>query len=409
MIRRLGGSGSCMARAAGVCVAAVLLCVLPPAAAAQTRTAGDDFRSRASMRTGPLYLRPSFTLDRLGIETNVFNTADAQRDFVVAGTPGLEAWLPVRRVLLATTAATGLEYYRRFAGERSVNPGASVQVEVPLRRVTFVAGRDHLRTRQRPDYEIDLRARRVVTGLNAGVAVDVAPALAATLDRVRERTRFDADAFFAGHYLSETLNRDVDATRASARWRRTALSTFFLATEYREVSFARSPERDSDNVIVTGGGEFHPRALVSGSGEIGVRRFFARGSDVTDITRMVARADLTYRFRTSTAVTFETERDIRYSFRRDDPFYVLHAWRIAVTRQLRGPFDVTLSYGRDAYDYQGGSGRRDFVRNAGVTLGHRLGADNRVGFRITHIARHSDTDTWRYAGLQAGLVFDYGL
>ena len=402
-------AGRLRARAALCLAAAVVLCVRPSAATAQTRTGEDDFRSRASMRAGPVYLRPSFTLDRLGVETNVFNRADAQGDFVVAGTPGLDAWLPVRRVLLATTVATGMEYYRRFAGERSINPSVGTRVEVPLRRVTFVAARDHLRTRQRPDYEIDLRARRVVTGLNAGVEVDVAPALAATLDWVRERTRFDADAFFAGNYLSETLNRDEEGARASARWRRTALSTFFFATEYREVRFVRSPERDSENVIVTGGAEFHPRALVSGSGEIGVRRFFARGSDVTDITRVVARADLTYRFLTNTAVTFETERDIRYSFRRDDPFYVLNGWRVAVTRQLRGPFDVTLRYGRDTYDYQGGRGERNSVRAAEVTLGYRLGADNRVGFQVGHVERDSNTDLWHYGGLQAGVVFDYGL
>ena len=412
MIRRAvcNGPGR-RARAAlrGAVAAAILLCALPPPAAGQTRAADDDFRSRARMRAGPLFMRPGFTLDRLGIDTNVFNTPEEQSDFVVAGTPRIETWLPVRRVLVTTEAGVGLEYYRKFAGERSANPRVRTQVEVPLRRVTFTAAGDYLRTRERPPYEIDLRARRVETGLNGGVTVAVAPRFDVALEAARNRTRFDAAAFFAGTYLAETLNRDEDSARAAARWRRTALSTFVFAGEYREARFLRSPGRDSGNAIVTAGAEFHPRALISGSGEIGVRRFFARGSDVTDITRVVARADLTWRFRTSTAVTFEAERDIHYSFRRDDPFYVLNRYRIGVRRQLGGPFDVTGYYNRDVYDHQGGTGRRDSVWTAEGILGYRLSAGNRVGFRVRYAERDSITERWRYDGLEAGLVFDYGL
>ena len=408
--RAAGRLRGCVARAARVSAAAlVLLCAGALPAAAQTRAADGDFRSRARIRAGPLFMRPSITLDRFGIDTNVFNTPEEQSDFVIAGTPRLETWLPVRRVLVTTEVAAGLEYYRKFAGERSANPRARTQVEVPLRRVTFTAAGDYLRTRERPPYEIDLRARRVETGLNGGVAVEVAPRFDLALEAARERVRFDADAFFAGTYLAETLNRDEDAARLAARWRRTALSTFVFAGEYREARFVRSPERDSGNAIVTAGAEFHPRALISGSGEIGVRRFFARGSDVTDITRVVARADLTYRFGTSTSVTFDAERDIHYSFRRDDPFYVLNRYGISVTRRLRGPFDLTGSYLRDVYDYQGGSGSRDVVWSGAATLGYRLGDDNRIGFRVRYVRRDSDRGFWSYDGLEAGMVLDYGL
>lgn len=389
--------------------AAVLLCAAPLPAAGQTRTADDDFRSRARMRAGPLFMRPNFTLDRLGIDTNVFNTPEPQGDYVVAGTPGLETWLPLRRVLVTTDVAAGMEYYREFAGERSINPLGSMQVDVPLRRVTFTAGGDYLRTRERPPYEIDLRARREETGLNGGVTVAVAPRFDLALAARRFRMRFDSDAFFAGTYLAETLNREEDSARLAARWRRTALSTFFFAGEYREARFLRSPERDSENTIVTAGAEFHPRALVSGSGEIGVRRFLARGSGVTDITSVVARADLTWRIRTSTAVIFEAERDIRYSFRTDDPFYLLNRYRIGVTRQLGGAFDVTVYYMQEVYDHQGRTGRRDSVWSAESILGYRLRGNNRIGFRVRYIERGSVTERWRYDGLQAGMVFDYGL
>ena len=187
------------------------------------------------------------------------------------------------------------------------------------------------------------------------------------------------------------------------------LSTFFVAAEYRDVRFRQSPERDSGNLIVTGGGEFHPRALISGSGEIGIRRFSARGSAVRDVTRVVARADLSYRFLESTTLTFETERDIHYSFRHDDPFYVLNRQGVAVVRRLGVSFDLTGRFVRDVYDYQSASGRRDAAWSAAGTLGWFLGPTARVGFRVRYVTRDSATDRWRYDGLEAGLVFDYGL
>ena len=388
--------------------ALVLLCGLMVPVAAQAQAADDDFRSQARMRAGSLYLRPAVTLDKFGFDTNVFNTPEERGDFVVAGTPRLDAWLPVRRALVSTSAGARMEYYRKFTGERSINPDASARIKIPLRRVTVEGGGDFLRTRQRPTYELDLRARRVVTGLDGGVTVDVAPSIAVAVEAARERTRFDADAFFAGSALSETLNRDEDSARVAARWRRTALSTFVFATEYRRAQFVESPERDSGNAIVTAGAEFHPRALISGSGEIGVRRFLAHGSDVTDLTRVVARADLTYRIRTSTALTFDAERDIRYSFRRDDPFYVLSHYGIAVRRELRDPFDVTGRYSWNLYDYQSDTERRDTAWSAELTIGYRLTAAARIGFRIRYIERDSATERWRYDGLEGGMVFGYG-
>ena len=390
-------------------LAVALLCVAPLPVAAQRSTSDDDFRSQARKRVGQLYLRPTVSLDKFGIETNVFNTPEEKSDFVVGGTPRLEAWLPVQSALISADVSTRMEYFQEYESERSLNPELKTRIEIPVRRLTLAVGGDYLRTRQRPTYELDFRARRVVTGFDAGIGVEVAPTLEVALEAARERTRFDADAFFAGSALSETLNRDEDSARIAARWRRTALSTFFVAGEYREAHFVESPQRDSANTIVTAGAEFHPRALISGSGQIGVRQFVARGTDVTDLTRMVAQADLTYRFQASTALTFDVERDIRYSFRVDDPFFVLTHLAVSLRRQLRDPFDVTASYSWDLLDYQGVTGRRDTVRSVQGILGYRLNASTRIGFRVRYIERDSRTDRWRYDGLEGGLVFDYGL
>ena len=371
----------------------------------------DDFRSRARIRAGALYLTPSFRLERLGIETNVFSEAEPKRDFVVSVSPRVDAWLPIqRRALLSMTFIAGADYYATYASERSFNPDVRFQLEVPARRVTFFAGGDYLNTRRRPDFEIDVRSRRVVREVNGGVTVNLVPRLSIGLEGSQQRIRFDADAVLEGTFLSETLNRDERAVVAAVRWRRTVLSTFEVATELRSARFVRSPDRDADNVIVTVGAEFHPRALVSGSGRIGVRRFDGLRPSLPDIATIVGLADLSYRFGANTRLTFTIARDIRYGFKRMEPYYVISRYTLAVTRRLRGAFDVVGGLSRDFYDYQSLSGRTEARWNVSGTVGYRLNATTRAGFQFRYINRDSTTRARRsYDGLEAGLVVDYGI
>ena len=378
-------------------------------AAAQTG-GPDDSGARGRIRRGALHLTPSVQVDRIGIETNVFNSFEPESDFVTAVTPRLDTRVPIRRrARLATTITGGVEHYRTFAGERSFNPGVNSRLEVLLRRFAVSVGGDYLRTRRRFDQVVDLRARRTVSAVDGRVSVRLSPKLGLAADVMRERWRFDADALFDGTDLAETLNRDERTAVLALRWRRTALSTFTLATELREARFVQSPNRDSDSLTVTAGGEFHPRALISGSGFIGVRRFSAVGTAVTDATPLVARADLSYRLPTSTTVTFEVERDLRFSYRRDDPTYLIHRYGLAVTPRLDASFDLTGRVVRDAYDHRSGSGRQDRVWSAEGSVGFRAGPTTRIGFRVGYRTRRSDTPRWRYKGLEAGLVFDYGV
>ena len=389
---------------------ALLATMAPAAGMAQTAPTLDDFRSRARLRMGPLYLTPRVTLDRLGLETNVFNaSSEPQSDFVVAASPEADLWVPFRRrALLATTVAARTEYFHKFAGERSINPDVRSRFDVALRRLTFFAAGRWLDTRERPAFEIDLRARRVATEASLGARVTVAPRLSVELELSQDRLRFYGDVFFDGTALAETLNRRERAGRAAVRWRHTALSTVVLTGEFRGMRFERAPQRDSDNLVLTVGAEFQPRALVSGSAHVGIREFRALGSAVSDATRVVARADLEFRLPAGLSAAFETERDIEYSFTRLDPYYVVTRYGLAITRRLGGPYEVTGRLVRDEYDYLGPSGRWDVARNVSVTLGYRLNESTRVGFEVGYITRRSTTARWRYEGLRAGLVFDYG-
>ena len=88
---------------------------------------------------------------------------------------------------------------------------------------------------------------------------------------------------------------------------------------------------------------------------------------------------------------------------------MINRYGLAVSRRLGASFDLIGRIVSDTYDYQGASRRRDGARTVQGTLGYFLDGATRVGIRVRHLRRGSATPRWRYAGLEVGLVFDYGL
>ena len=372
---------------------------------------GEDFRSQARLRVGPLYLKPSLRLDRFGVDSNVFSEPEPKRDFVVSATPGVDAWLALhRRAHLTTTFLAGGDWYAHYGGERSFNPNARYGFEASWRRFTVRAGGGHLRTRRRPDFEIDVRSNRFEKDLHGGAAVQVLPRLWIDVEARQRTLGFDGDAFLEGTYLSETLNRKERSGVLSLRWQRTALTTFVFESEVRAARFLRSPGRNSNNVIVTAGADFHPQALISGSGRIGVRRFDALGAAVANISRVVAQADLSYRMSGNAAVTFLAERDILYSFQHDAPYFVLNRYGLSVTRRLTPKLDLSGTATRNLYDYQSERRGYDVGWFISAEIGYRLNPTTRAGLQAGYIKQDSTAVARRrWSGLVLGLVLGYDL
>ena len=407
---RAAGSATATNRPWLPCLLSILLLAVGSAAQAQA-PAEEDFRSQATVRAGRLWLKPSFRLERLGVETNVFGEPEPKRDFVVSVAPRLDAWLPFqRRAYVTTTLIAGADWYAEYVGERAFNPEIRSRIVLPWRRITLAAGGAYLRTRRRPDFEIDVRSNRFASDLHGSVAVQVLSRLRFDLEGRQRSVGFDADAFLEGTYLSETLNRKERSAVASLHWRSTALTTFVLASEVRAVRFFRSPERNSDNVVVTVGAEFHPRALVSGSGSIGVRRFQARGAAVADISSVVAEADLSFRIAGQTTATFRAERDINYSFERASPYFVVNRYGLTMIRLLGRQFDLSGRFTRGMYDYQTARRGRDVRWNIAGEFGYRPNPRIRTGFTVGYVRSTSATRARRrYRGMVLGLVLHYDI
>ena len=76
--------------------------------------------------------------------------------------------------------------------------------------------------------------------------------------------------------LADALNRDERASAFEGRFVLTPLTSLVFETEYRQDRFERTTSRDTDTVLVEGGLEFKPLALISGRARVGFRHFAPR-------------------------------------------------------------------------------------------------------------------------------------
>ncbi len=383
----------------------------------------EDVRKEARIHAGPFYMTPVLLLKELGIDTNVFNQAGEQKsDFTFTVTPRTDLWVPFgRRALVSTSVGSDLVWYRKYTSERSVDPQLVARGEIYLHRFTLFAGDSYVSSRQRPNFEIDLRSRHVEIEAQAGITYRVTPKFALEVTARRGITEYDADAFFLGNSLRETLSRRTRGGSVTARQRLSALTTVAVRAEKFGDRFAYAHERDTDSIRIMPGVEFKPRALVSGSAWVGFRRFTPRDPEALPAySGLVAQLDLSYTLLGATTFGVSYNRDINYSFEQLQPYYVSNAVGASIRRALGGRFDVLVSADRYLYDYRdlrvatvltvaAAQPRQDVTWNYGGSIGYRVGRDGRVAFGASYSDRTSSTRTFRdYSGLRVGTSVSYG-
>ena len=390
-------------------------------AAAQPQGA-DDLRTQARIHVGPLYVTPGLQFREIGIDTNVFNSAvDPKSDFTFTVGPEAHVWLPVaRRALLRTSAGADLVYFQKYGSERSVNPHAEVRGELYLQRLTLFGENELVNTRQRPNFEIDVRARRLENTLRVGGQLRLSSKFAVEVAGRQSLVRFDGDAVFSGSYLEDVLNRDSRGVSATARYRRTPLTTIVVRAEKSRERFASSPLRDADTLRIEPGVEFRPPALISGSGYLGVRRLDPLHKELPAFRGMVGSGRLRFRLPGAATVEFAGDRDLSYSFERLQPYYVVDGYGVTLRRQIVRRFDASVTGQRQLYSYRDlivpdrvttrpGAGRQDTTVIYSMSVGYIPNRDSRVGVVVSRMSR--DSNAYQYAvyeGFRVGTTVTYG-
>jgi Putative beta-barrel porin 2 len=408
-------------KSAHVAAASALLIALvtPASAAAQASQSSsiDEARQSARVHFGPLFAKPSIQLVDLGIDSNVFNGYgdNQQSDFTGTLVPKADVWLRVgKRALLQVTPAADLVWYEKYETERSIDPRVAMRGEIYLQRITLFGEGGYINTRQRPNQEIDVRARHVDKSATAGIDVSVTPELSVVVAAHQLGTRYDAAAEYDNTKLQRTLNRDTEGVELKVRYRVTSLTSLAVRSDLLRDTFKMSPERNSESIRVMPGVEFKPRALITGSAYAGYREFRpADASALPEFKGLVAQLGLSYTLLGSTVFGVSYSRDLTYSYDELQPFFVDDSVGASMRRAIGRRFDALVSADRHSYQYKDlltavrppvpSAPRIDVTWTYAASLGYRVGREGRIAFGASYWRRDSTTIAFRnYENLRFG-------
>jgi hypothetical protein len=392
----------------------VALLAVPGAVAAQTRP---DPRTDARIHVGPFYMTPSAQLRHFGVDTNVFNEFDNPKsDFTFTLAPRLSLWMPVtRRFLLTTRTEAGLVYFQKYTDQRSIDPAVFVRGDILLRRLSFFAEDDFKWSKERANLEIDDRVRQKVNAARAGIVFDVTPKFSTEVSLYQRTYDFDDSltTLRAINYRAG-LKRNERGLRIGLSHRLTSKTTLLLDGETQRIRFDFAGVKNADGFRISPGVEFAPRALIGGTAKVGFRRFTALNENLPDFQGLVASLNLGYTVLGATRLSFETSRDLAYSYEVSQPYYVTTGVGASIRRQIRGDIDAVLGARRTRNNYRAlaevtAPPRRDIILNYTADIGYRLTRDTRAGFVVGWQRRESTAGfTREYRGFTAGLSLTYG-
>lgn len=385
------------------------------ASAEQLVTPDEDPVAAAPLRIGVLGIDPQISITNFGVDTNVFNeVSGAKSDVTFTATPAAELWLRTGRGLISLHGTADLVYFNEYKSERSLNSYAMGRYELRLNRLRPYFSASTLNTRQRPGYEIDVRARHYETDFHAGSDVRFMSKSAIRLDLRHLMYSFAGDQLFNGHALNEELNRTLQSATLSWRQQLTVLTTWSTSFVSESERFRFDDTRNADSLRVMSGFELGRFALIRGSVFLGYRRMSAAdGGEIPDFSGPIANVDVAYTAPSQTRLSALITRDLQYSYDNATPYYVQTGWTATLTQRVIGRWDVQVSGGRDRLSYKTTAAspqatRTDFVGRFGGGVGYAVGDQVRFSFDVSSFYRSSDLAGRDYGAIRSGLSVSYG-
>jgi hypothetical protein len=399
------------------CVVLMVLALGYPATAAAQSDGGPD-PAKVRVRIGALWINPTIGISNLGIDRNVFNETDAQQpksDFTLTVTPRTDLWLRLGPSWLSGTIDEQIVWYQKYSSERSTNNRFLVGWRMPANVFNVNLNASYTKTRERPGYEIDLRAPRTSVGLLGAVEGRIMSKTFIGVRAERQTVDFDDSAVVGNALLRDELNHVTTIGSVTLRHQLTPLTSVELSGTRSKDQFDFSPLRNSKSTAFGGSVTFDPLALIRGSASFGVRDFRPDSPDIPGYTGGTMAVDLSYTLLGSTRFAVRSVRDIQYSYDITQPYYVQTGFEGSVAQQIFGPVDVVARLNRQRLAYrdregvpQPASNRTDTIHSYGFGVGYHLGGDLRLGFNVDNARRESDIGARSYDGLKYGAALTYG-
>ncbi|MCU1386006.1 MAG: hypothetical protein JWL71_4703 [Acidobacteria bacterium] len=396
----------------------VLALVPAPPAAAQAPIDGGPDPASVRVRIGPLMMNPTISVTNLGIDHNVFNDPPdkaPKQDFTVTVTPLSDFWLHLGPTWLTGSMNEAINWYQKYASERTANNTYKLGWRVPGPRVSFRVEGSYINARERPGFEIDTRAARKETLFSAAADIHTLSKSTIGVSASRQQTRFADDAEYLDTNLKTSLNRIDTSYSLNLRHQLTPLTTVTFSAAQAYSKFEFSPDRDTTATSGTVSVAFAPEALLRGGGSFGYENFVPADPTLPAYKGLIGTADLTYVLLGSTRFALITSRGVQYSYDVLQPYYVQSRISGSVAQQIFGPFDVQVRGDLAYLAYRNRAGavvavpdRTDRVVTYGIGLGIHMGRDLRLAFNVDQNNRDTKLAEHGYDKFLVGTSLIYG-
>lgn len=288
----------------------------PSAARAQGEIGAPD-PAKVRVRIGALMLNPMIGISNLGVDQNVFNEPAAKqpkKDFTATVTPKVDLWLHLGRSWLIGSIDEEVVWFRTYSSERSSNNRYTVGWRLPAAWFNVNLTAKYAKVRDRPGYEIDLRAGRKEGSYTGAVEGRIMSKTFFGVRGERQTVDFDDAAAFGTVLLRNELNRVTTRGALTLRQQVTSLTSVEFNATRSEDRFEFASQRNSTSTAFGTTITLDPFALIKGSAAFGFRNFRPESPDVPDYSGGTMALDLTYTLLGMTRFVVRALRDIDYSY-----------------------------------------------------------------------------------------------
>ena len=401
-----------------VCASLILIGLFRPSAARAQGEIGAPDPAKVRVRIGALWLNPMIGITNLGIDQNVFNDPPERQpkeDVTATVTPKVDLWLHLGRSWLSGSIDEQFVWFQTYSSERSTNNRYTVGWRLPSAWFNVNLTAKYAKLRDRPGYEIDVRAERKEVSYTGAVEGRIMSKTFFGVRGERQTLDFDDAATFGTLLLRNELNRVTTRGALTLRQQVTSLTSVEFNATRSEDRFEFDSLRDSTSTSFGTTITLDPFALIKGSAAFGFRNFRPESPDVPDYSGGTMALDLTYTLLGMTRFTVRAIRDIDYSYDPAQPYYVQTGVDGSVAQQIYGPVDVVFRFVEQRLAYRNRAGlpvrvadRTDAVHSIGAGVGYHLGTELRLGFNVDKVRRVSELESRRYEGLKYGTSITYG-
>jgi hypothetical protein len=300
--------------------------------------------NKAQMKFGPVFLLPSFQLQNLGVDDNVFrNEANPKRDLTGTIDVGTIFGAHVKAFSLTFTQDNKYIWFRRYASERSIDGGLGAIMELRLNAMRPWVKWNKMKTHDRFGFEVDKRAGRQTPSYEAGLDLSFGDRTGMTVSYSSQDTLFDDQQFEGTVDLRDALNNHQTFAHANGRWQYSEMTDIVTGVEWTRTKFLIDTVKSARTLSYFGGIKTHGEAPIVGQIIIGYKTQRHDDPSLPDFKGLVVNTGLTFVAADRVKVEVSGDRDLYYSYEPNFPYYVQQGAGVNLTGRASTRLDLLAS------------------------------------------------------------------